>query len=162
MNARTAALAMALLAALLYYGAARPLRARASADADAFGAARLVRREASVRASELQRRSQARARAVAAVKGAADDPAATTRAVRRSVARAVEGGRAAGVQLAIRPGVKGVEVNVNAHGSADDVLALTGSLARPESGVVLGRVSFTRSAGVVGLSVDGLGIAGTK
>ena len=115
-----------------------------------------------MRLAELQRRSQARARAIAAVKGAADDPAVTTRAVRRSVAQAVEGARATGVHLAIRPGVKGVDVNVSARGSAGAVLDLTGQLARPEFGVVLERVSFTRSAGEVGLQIDGLGIAGTR
>ena len=162
MSRLSAALAMTGLAAVLYFGVARPLRARASADADAFGAARVERRDASVRLSEVQRRSQARARAVAAVKGAADDPAVTTRAVRRSVAQAVEGSRAAGVHLAIRPGVTGVDVNVIARGSAADVLDLTGQLARPEFGVVLERVSFARSGREVGLQVQGLGIAGTR
>jgi hypothetical protein len=161
MSSRVAALVMAGVAGVLYFGVARPLRAQASAYADAFGAARVERRDATLRVADLQRRSQARARAVAAVKGAADDPAVTTRAVRRSVAQAVEGSRAGGVHLAIRPSVKGVDVNVSARGRAADVLDLTGQLARPEFGVVLERVSFTRSAGEVGLQVQGLGIAGT-
>ena len=162
MSSRPAALVMAVVAAVLYFGVARPLGAQAAAYADAFGAARVERRDATARVSELQRRSQARARAVAAVKGAAGDPAVTTRAVRRSVAQAVEGARAAGVHLAIRPSNDGVDVNVMAHGPAADVLDLTGQLARPEFGVVLERVSFTRSAGEVGLQVQGLGIAGTR
>ncbi len=162
MSSRPAALVFAGVAAVLYFGVARPLRAQAYADADAFGAARVERRDASARLSELQRRSQARARAVAAVKGASGDPAVTTRAVRRSVAQAVEGSRAAGVHLAIRPSSKGVDVNVTARGPAAAVLDLTGQLARPEYGVVLERVSFTRSAGEVGLQVQGLGIAGTR
>ena len=141
---------------------ARPLRAQASAYSDAFGAARIERRDAATRVSDLQRRSQARARAVTAVKGAAGDPAVTTRAVRRSVAQAVEGSRAAGIHLAIRPSAKGVDVNVTARGPAADVLDLAGQLARPEFGVVLERVSFTRSGGAVGLQVEGLGIAGTR
>ena len=162
MSSRPAALVIAGVAAVLYFGVARPLRAQASAYADAFGPARVERRDASARLSELQRRSQARARAVAAVKGAAGDPAVTTRAVRRSVAQAVEGSRAAGVHLAIRPSGNGVDVNVTARGPAVDVLDLTGQLARPEFGVVLERVSFTRSGGEVGLQVQGLGIAGTR
>lgn len=161
MTARQAALVMAAVAALLYFAVARPLRAQAAAYADAFGAARLERRDASTRVSELQRRSQARARAMAAVKGAAVDRAVTTRAVRRSVAQAVEGSRA-GVHLAIRPSADGVDVNVTARGKAADVLKLAGRLARPEFGVVLERVSFTRAADAVGLQVDGLGIAGTR
>ena len=161
MSRRWAALLIAVVAAVLYFGVARPLRAQASAYADAFGAARVERHDATTRLSALQRRSQARALAVAAVKGAADDPAVTTRAVRRSVAQAVEGSRAAGVHLAIRPSSNGVDVNVSAHGRAADVLDLTGQLARPEFGVVLERVSFTRSAGEVALQVQGLGIAGT-
>jgi hypothetical protein len=160
-TARAAALVMAAAAALLYFAVARPLRAQAAAYADAFGAARLDRREASAHVSDLQRRSQARARAVAAVKGAAVDRAVTTRAVRRSVAQAVEGSRA-DVHLAIRPSADGVDVNVTARGPAADVLDLAGRLARPEFGVVLERVSFTRSAGAVGLQVEGLGIAGTR
>ena len=162
MTSRQSALVMAGVAAVLYFGVARPLRTQASAYAHAFFAARGERRDAFARLAELQRRSQARARAVAAVKGAADDPAVTTRAVRRSVAQAVEGSRAAGVHLAIRPSGDGVDVNVTARGPAADVLDLTGQLARPEFGVVLERVSFTRSAGAVGLQVQGLGIAGTR
>lgn len=162
MSARTAALLMAVGAAVLYFGVSRPLRAQAGAYADAFGAARVERRDATLRLSELQRRNQARARAVAAVKGAAGDPAATTRAVRRSVAQAVEGSRATGVTLAIRPRDDGVAVDVSARGEAPDVLDLTGQLARPEFGVVLEQVAFTRSDGEVGLRVQGLGIAGTR
>jgi hypothetical protein len=162
MSSRAAALVIAGAAVVLYFGVARPLRAQASAYADAFGAARVERHDASARLADLQRRSQARARAVAAVKGAAGDPAGTTRAVRRSVAQAVEGSRAAGVHLAIRPSANGVDVNVTARGAAADVLDLTGQLARPEFGVVLERVSFTRSAREIGLQVEGLGIAGTR
>lgn len=162
MSSRPVAFVIAGVAAVLYYGVARPLRAQASADADAFGAARVERRDASARLAELQRRGQARARAVAAVKGAAGDPAVTTRAVRRSVAQAVEGSRAAGVHLAIRPSGNGVEVTVTARGPAAAVLDLTGQLARPEFGVVLERVAFTRSAGEVGLHVQGLGVAETR
>lgn len=161
-GSRQAALVCAAVAAVLYFAVARPLRAQASAYADAFGAARIERRDATARVAELQRRGQARARAVAAVKGAAGDPAGTTRAVRLSVAQAVEGSRAAGVHLAIRPSANGVDVNVTARGPAADVLHLAGQLARPEFGVVLERVSFTRSAGAVGLQVEGLGIAGTR
>jgi hypothetical protein len=161
-SGRTAALALAALAAVLYFGAARPLRARASAYADAFGAARVERRDASARLGELQRRSELRARAVAALVGASRDPAVTTRAVRRSVAQAVEGSRAAGVHLAIRPSAKGVDVTVTARGPAADVLDLAGQLARPEFGVVLGRVAFTRTDGAVALQVNGLGIAGPR
>jgi hypothetical protein len=160
MSTRWVALAVVGMAAVLYVGVARPLRTKAAAYADAFGAARVERRDAATRVADLQRRSQARARAVAAVKGAADDPAVTTRAVRRSVAQAVEGSRA-GVHLSIRPGVNGVDVNVSARGPAADVLDLTGRLARPEFGVVLERVSFARSGGDVGLQVQGQGIART-
>jgi hypothetical protein len=156
------ALVMAGVAALLFFGVARPLRAQAAAYAHAFFAARGERRDALARLTELQRRSQARARAVAAVKGAAGDPAVTTRAVRRSVAQAVEGSRDAGVHLVIRPSANGVEVNVTARGPAAAVLDLTGQLARPEFGVVLERVAFTRSAGAVALHLQGLGIAGHR
>jgi hypothetical protein len=161
-TARVIALAMIVLAAALHLGVAGPLRAQAAADADAFGAARVARRDAASRLAALQRRNQARSRAVAAVQGAAEDPAATTRAVRRSVAQAVEGARAKDVHLAIRPGRTGVEVAVTARGSVDDVLDLTAALARPESGVVLDRALFQRSEGEITLSVQGLGIAGTR
>lgn len=162
MSSRAIALVMVGVAVALYSGVALPLRGRAAAYADAFGAARVERRDATARVADLQRRSQARARAVAAVKGAAGDPAVTTRAVRQSVAQAVEGSRAAGVHLAIRPSPDGVDVDVTARGPVAEVLHLTGQLARAEAGVVLERVSFTRAADGVGLHVDGLGIAGTR
>jgi hypothetical protein len=161
-SARLIALAMIVLAAVLHFAVARPLRAQAAADADAFGAARVARRDATSRLAALQRRNQARSRAVAAVQGAADDPAATTRAVRSSVAQAVEGARAKDVHLAIRPGRTGVDVTVTAHGSMDEVLDLTAALARPDSGVVLDRAFFQRADRDITLSVQGLGIAGTR
>lgn len=160
MSRRAAALLLAGVAVILYFGVARPLRAQAAAYADAFGAARVERRDATMRLAEMERRSQIRARAVAALTGAHRDPAVTTRAVRQSVARAVEGSRTAGVHLAIRPSPRGVDVSVNARGAAPDVLDLAGQLARPEFGVVLGRVAFTRSDGAVALQVQGNGIAG--
>ena len=162
MSARTAALLMAAGAAALVFGVARPQRTLAGGYADAFGVARVERREATLRLSEMQRRNQARARAMAAVKGAAGDPTITTSAVRRSVARALEGSRASGVSLTIRPGDRGVDVKVTARGRALDVLDLTGQLARPEYGVVLASVTFTRAEGEVGVQVQGLGIAGTR
>jgi hypothetical protein len=162
LTGRQVALVLAAIAALVYFGLARPLRAQAAAYADAFGAARVERHDAVARVTELQRRSEARARAVAALKGAAGDPAGTTRAVRGSVARAVERSRATRPQLTIRPGSNGVEVKVSARGPAADVLDLAGQLARTEHGVVLQRVSFARSAGTVSLTVEGLGIAGTR
>jgi hypothetical protein len=132
------------------------------AHADAFGSARVERQDATVRLAELQRRQAARARAMAAVKGATADPAVTTRAVRQSVARAVEGSRATGLQLAIRPSAAGIDVSVNARGAAEDVLDLAGKLARPEFGVVLERVDLARSDGKVSVKVTGLGVAATR
>ena len=162
MSARAAAILIAGLAAVIQLGVARPLRARAGAYADAFGAARVERQEVRTRLSELERRHQARARAVAAVKGAAGDPAVTTRTVRQSVAQAVAGSRASGVNLTIRPSTAGVDVNVTARGNAAEILDLTSHLSRPTSGVVLDRVSLTRVDGRVALQVTGLGIAETR
>ena len=162
MTARTAALLMLLAAAILHLAVARPLADRAGAHADAFGAARVARQELTVRHAEMQRRSVARARAMAAVQGASADPVLTTRSVRQAVARAVEGSRATGVQLAIRPSDAGIDVSVVARGAAADVLDLTGKLARPEFGVVLERVSLARSDGTVTVQVRGLGVAATR
>src|SRR5687767_8029372 len=138
---------MAAVAAFLYIGVTRPMRARAAASADAFGAARVERHDLTARIAELQRRAHTRARAMAAVRGAGSDPAVTTRAVRQSVAEAVEGTRASGVRLGIRPSDAGIDVTVIARGSAADVVELTGQLARPEYGVVLERVTLTRDDG---------------
>jgi hypothetical protein len=163
MTARMVALLMVLGAAILHLAVARPLTDRAFTHADAFGAARVARQELTVRHAEMQRRSLARARAMAAVQGASADPDLTTRAVRQSVARAVEGTKASGVQLAIRPSEAGIDVSVVARGNAADVLDLTGKLARPEFGVVLERVALARSdGGKVTVQVKGLGVAATR
>ena len=162
MTVRTVALLMLLAAAILHLAVARPLSDRAGAHADAFGIARVARQEVTVRHAEMQRRSLARARAMAAVKGANADRDLTTRAVRQSVARAVEGSQASGVQLSIRPSEAGIDVNVMARGDAADVLDLAGKLARPEFGVVLERVSLARSDGKVTVQVKGLGVAATR
>lgn len=162
MKARAGALLVAAIAVGLHVGVTRPMRARAAAYADAFGAARVERQDLTQRLAELQRRSRARARAMAAVAGAGSDPAVTTRAVRQSVAEAVRGSRASGVRLSIRPSDAGIDVSVLARGSATEILDLTGQLARPEFGVVLERVTLTRDDGRVNLQLKGLGIAATR
>ena len=159
MTARAAAAVMALLAAALYLAVAVPAGREAAEAADAFGRARLERQDAASRVAALERRREARARAVAAVSDAGGDPAASTRAVRRAVSQVIEGSRAEGVNLAIRPGVQGVEVAIAARGAADDILRLAGALARPEVGVVLGRVNLARAPGGVTVQVEGLGVA---
>jgi hypothetical protein len=151
---------MAALAAVLYFAMALPMRREAAAAADAFGHARTERREATARAAALERRNQARAQAIAAVGGAPADAAMAARAVRGSVSRVLAGARVGGVRLATHPGPRGVEVSVAARGSADEVLRLTGELARPEIGVVLERVQLSRSPGAVGVQVVGLGVGG--
>jgi hypothetical protein len=150
---------MVLLAAVLYFAAALPLRREAAETADAFGRARVLRHDAAARVAAVERRREARARAVAAVTEAVGDPATRTRAVRRSVSQVLERSRAAGVSLAIRPGAQGVDVTISARGSADDVVRLAGELARPDVGVVLGRVQLNRSSPGVNVVVEGLGVA---
>jgi len=156
---RVAAAVMVLLAAALYFAAALPMRREAAAAADAFGRARTLRHDATVRVAALERRRAARARAVSAVTEAGGDPAASTRAVRRSVSQVLERSGSSGVSLNIRPGAQGVDVTLSARGAVDDVLRLVGDLARPDVGVVLARVQLNRASPGVTVSVDGLGVA---
>ena len=161
MSARVTGLVLLAAAAGLYFLGAARLERQAAAAADEYGRARVERQEALARAAALERRNQARGRAYAAVRGAAADPAAASRAVRRSVAQVVERSRAAGARLSIRPIAGGVDVSVSARGPVDDVLRLTGDLVRPEVGVVLERVQIQRGQGDVTLQVEGAGVAGT-
>jgi len=158
-TSRVAAAVMLLLAAALYFVAALPMWREAAAAADAFGRARIERHDAAARVAALERRRQARARAVSAVTEAGGDPATSTRAVRRSVSQVLERSRTSGVSLNIRPGAQGVDVAITARGAADDVLRLAGDLARPEVGVVLGRVQLTRASPGVSVVLEGLGVA---
>ena len=96
MTSRVAAAVMVVLAALLYFAAALPMWREAAEAADAFGRARLERHDAAAHVAALERRREARARAVAAVADAGSDPAMSTRAVRRSVSRVIERWRARG------------------------------------------------------------------
>ena len=150
---------MAVLAAVLYVAATLPMRRQTAVAADAYGRARVERQEASSRLAALERRRQARARAVSAATDADGDPAATTRTVRLAVSQVLERSRARGVQLGIRPGAGGVDVSVRAEGPADDVLRLAGELSRPEVGVVLDVVQMTRAAATVTVQVQGRGVA---
>ena len=154
-----AALLMAVLAAGLHLAFTVPTRRQAAMTADAYGRARIDRHEAAGRLAALQRRQEARARAVSAATESSADPATATRAVRLAVSRVLEASRARGIQLGIRPGAEGVDVSINAQGSADDVLRLAGDLARPDVGVVLGLVQMTRGAGAVAVQVQGRGVA---
>jgi hypothetical protein len=154
-----AAAAMAVLAAVLYFGVTVPTRRQAAMTADAYGRARVERQEAMGRLAALQRRLEARGRAVSAATGAGADPATTTRAVRLAVSRVLESSRARGVQLGIRPGSEGVDVSIQARGAAHDVLRLAGELARPEVGVVLGSVQMVRAGDTVAVQIQGHGVA---
>jgi hypothetical protein len=155
---RLAALALAALAAVVHFAFTVPTRREVAMTVDAYGRARVDRHAAAGRLAALERRRDARAKAVSAANAAAD-PAATTRAVRLAVSRVLETSGAGGVHLGIRPGPEGADVAVTARGSADDVVRLAGDLARPEVGVVLGLVQMTRSADLVGVQIQGRGVA---
>ena len=160
MKTRLVAATVAVFAAILYLGAARPLTARALAKGDEYRSLREERRLRRATLSELERRDALVRRTVAALGSAAPASHAALRQVRRQVVQAVDAAELAGVRLSVRPtrAGGGAAVRVSGGGRVDRVLGLAGWLADPGRGTVLAEVRMSRGApGEATLDVDALG-----
>jgi len=156
MKVRILAAALLALAVALYAAAAVPMQRQAAAAADEYRRARDDARDMRARLARLERRDAAHARAARAV--AADTPGAAVRAVRRSVVQTLQQARVSGVRLGVvaaRPPYS-TRVHLSATASFTDAVALTGLLARPETGLVLDRVQLSPRGDAVALEVDGV------
>ena len=156
MRARWVAAALLVAGIVLYAAAAVPMQRPAAAAADEYRRARDEARDIRSRLARLERRDAAHARATALA--GASTPGETVRAVRRSMVQTLQDGRISGVRLAVLPGRApyAARVRLTAEGSFPDVIALSGRVARPETGVVLERVRLSPRADRVTLDLDGV------
>jgi hypothetical protein len=155
MRERLLALAPAALALLLYYGAALPLRARAAQATDEHRMARRQRQEMLTRLAALERREAAVRQASAAMASLTGGDE-VVRAVRRAVVALVSAAGVEGVRLAVRPARPPLAATVSlaARGRFPDVLALSGQVGGPETGLVLSRTRLAAREGLVTLDVE--------
>jgi hypothetical protein len=151
---------IAVVAGLLYLGVAIPAH-RALAEAqDAFGRAREERRNLQSRLTRFEMRTAAEDRATEALAagGSAGDPVGR---LRHSVVASIEGASVSGVRLAVSPGRSpvGARVQLSAEGAYTEALRLSGTLARPGSGLVLESVHLRPSPAGVALDLSGFSLA---
>ncbi len=160
MRTRLVALALAVLSAILYLGAARPWTARALALADEYRLLREERRAGRAALADLERRDALLRRTVAALGAAAPVSNEGLRQVRRQVVQAVDAARLSGVRLGVRAGRPGgsAAVQVSGEGPVEQVLGLTGWLSDLARGTVLVDVRLSRQArGAAALQMNALG-----
>jgi hypothetical protein len=150
---------LALLAALVHFVVARPLRSEAFSLGEKYAQAREERRAARARAEALERRAAALERAAATIAAARSTPAGV-REVRRGVVDIVTRAGVSSVRLGVRPGRSPASASValSAEGPFADVVRLTGELARPGSGLVLERVRLSARPPRVALDVEASGL----
>jgi hypothetical protein len=157
MTVRWVAAALLLAGALLYAAVAVPMRRQAVAAAEEYRQARDEARDIRARLQRLERRDAAHARAATALAGAAT-PGDTVRAVRRSMVQTLHGARVSGVRLGVVPGRApyAARVRLTAGGPFAEVVALTGRIARPETGIVLERVRLLPQGQHLTLDLEGV------
>lgn len=156
MIARWIAAALLAAAVVLYAAVAIPTQRQAAAAADEYRRARDEARDVRSRLARLERRDAAHTRAATAVAGAT--PGETVRSVRRSVVQTLHSAAVSGVRLSVTPGraPHAARVRLSASGPFPEVMALTGRIARPETGIVLERVRLSPRPGGVALDLEGV------
>ena len=160
MSARWWAAGLLGAGVVLYAVAAVPMRRQAAVAADEYRRARDEARDIRTRLARLERRDAAHARASTAL-SASSTPGEIVRAVRRSMVRSLQGADVSGVRLGVqaaRPPYT-ARVRLSAVGAFDAVVALAGSVSRPESGVVLERVRFAPRADRVSVDLEAVTLA---
>ncbi len=163
MRARLLALALLAAAAAVHVLVTVPLQRQAAIDGDEYRRIRDQRRQVQARVARLERAESLR-RQAATVFGAsgADD---VVRLVRRSLIGSLEGVPVSKVRMSVRPGGRehvAASVTLNAEGDFEDVVRLSGHVARAGSGLVLQTVSFAQRRPGVGLVLEAVGPAGSS
>jgi hypothetical protein len=148
MTTRQGAIVLLVIAALLYFGVARPRQNAAVVAADGYRQARSERRQTQkdlARATGQAARRE-RARDLIAARGP-DKP--TLSGIRRFVLDSLARYPVSAVQLELRSGQGQIaaRLHVGAEGRLADLVAVSGHLTRTGSGLVLSRTQLTRGVG---------------
>lgn len=158
MKARLLALALLAAAAAVHVTVTLPAQRQAAIDQEEYRRIRDERRRAQSRLARFDRAEALRRQAAAVLTApAAED---TVRLVRRSLIGSLEGIPVSNVRMSVRPGAgreQVAAVTLAADGDFEDVVRLSGHVARVGSGLVLRSVSFARRPSLVGLTVEAVG-----
>ena len=156
------ALALLAAAAALHVLVTVPLQRQAAVDGDEYRRLRDQRQKAQSRVARLERADSLRRQAAGVYSGAGGDD--VVRLVRRSLIGSLDGASVSKVRMSVRPGGReqvAALVTLNAEGDFDDVVRLSGHVARVGSGLVLQMVTFAqRNTPGVTLMVEAIGPAG--
>jgi hypothetical protein len=157
-KARLLALALLAAAAAVHVAVTRPAQRQAAIGQEQYRRIRDERRQAQSRVARFDRAEALRRQAAAVFTApAAED---SVRLVRRELIGSLEGVPVSNVRMSVRPGTgrdQVAAVTLAADGDFEDVVRLSGHLARAGSGLVLRSVSFTRGPSRVGLTVEAVG-----
>ena len=151
MTARAAALVLLVAAGALLIGVALPLRTQAATAEGERRRAQEQSERSRARLTDLERRLGA----LAAVEGT-NDPGS----LRRSVVASLQGRSVSQVRINVEPAKPPLSatLKLSVDGSFGDVVALSGRLARPGTGVVFARFALAPRSSGVHMEVDGLGL----
>jgi hypothetical protein len=157
-NARLVAGGLALAALVVHFGLAVRYREQASAAADAFRRLRDERHKVSGRLAQEQRLEDAQRRAGRLT--TTEGSPTPTRAARLQVLRSLEGSGVTQVRLGVSPAGRPLSVNVrlSGEGSYDEVVKLSGDVARAGTGLLLQQVALENREDRVILSLEAVGL----
>jgi hypothetical protein len=159
-RARLLALGLLAAATAVHVLVTLPLQRQAASDGAEYRRARDARRRVHARLARLERAEMLRRQAAAVFKAAAAGE--TVRIARRSLIGSLGGVPVSNVRISARPGTGqhvATAVTLDADGAFDDVIRLSGHVARPGSGLVLQAVSFVARERSVRLSLEAVGPA---
>jgi hypothetical protein len=164
-TARILAGLLILGALLVYMGVALPMHRAAAATGDDYRRARDARRTSVTRLAQAERREAARRAAlqlVAPPEAGSEKEALS--ALRRSVIASLSEARVSNVRLNITPGRPPVRASLqlSAEGEFQEIVRLSGQIARPGSGLTLDRVRLNPTASGVNLELEGLSLGASR
>jgi hypothetical protein len=159
-RARLLALGLLAAAAAVHALVTVPLQRQAAIDGAEYRRVRDARRLVQARLARLERAETLRRQAAAVFRAPA--PEEIVRIARRSLIGSLGDAPVSNVHLSVRPGGRehvATAVTLDADGGFEDVIRLSGHVARPGSGLVLQSVTFTSRRRSVSLSLEAVGPA---
>jgi hypothetical protein len=155
------ALALLAAAAAVHVLVTMPAQRQAAVDGDEYRRIRDQRRQVQSRLARLERAESLRRQAAGVFNAPVSED--VVRLVRRSLIGSLEGAAVSKVRMSVRPGGRehvAASVTLNAEGEFEDVVRLSGHVARTGSGLVLQTVTFAQRRPGVGLLVEAVGPGG--
>jgi len=156
---RLAAVALCLLAALVYVGIGRPARLALPGARQELARVGNERERLRARFVEIERHESARARMATVFATASGDRADVANELRQSLVAVLDGSSATDVRLSVAKAEPPVaaQARISASGSFAELVRLAGRLARP-GGLVLEEIRLGATLSGVSLKLDGIAL----